>query len=79
MTNEELNCLSLIRHAIGDNGLRMQDELVQYINDVFESESACYDALLELVLDMPDKDIKDSVKTALRKSGDLRRKNIYHA
>ncbi len=38
MQNTELDCLARIRHAIGDNGKRMQPELVEYIRATFESE-----------------------------------------
>ena len=33
---EQLKCLADIRHAIGDNGLRMQDELVEHIKSIFD-------------------------------------------
>ncbi len=46
----ELDCLARIREAIGDNGKRMQPELVEYIRATFESERRLR-AALEFLID----------------------------
>ncbi len=47
---EDLYCLAQIREVTGDNGKRMQPELVEYIRATFESERRLR-ALLQIVHD----------------------------
>ena len=72
--NEEMACIKLlaeIRFACGDNGKRMQDELVQYIAELYRQAESVPEAWRSTMKELSD-DLESEIES--RRSSEIDRR-----